>query len=134
MTPDQLTGPAAGRAGVTVIEARALRRFAEAVTAELMDVRASDVSVELADARGALAVSLATPFHAEPSRGIRGTLVERAATISDVLVERLATSAGRTVGRVDVRFSRIAAAKNAAAKSAGLKNDGPQKTEDRRVR
>lgn len=101
--------PGSPLAGRTTIQPRALRRIAEAVVAELVGAELSEVSVELSGAQGRLTVAAATPLGLRAAR-VPGTLIERAAGISEEIARRLADLADREVGRVDVRFTRLAGA------------------------
>ncbi len=106
MSAEAVTGvmPYPGR---TTIRPVAIRRIAEAVAAEVAGVPASAVRAELADARGVLTVRVTTPVALEASTGARGTLVERAAALVETVASRLDALTGRSVGRVDVRFSGV---------------------------
>ncbi len=99
--------PAVTWGGRTTLQPRALRRIAEASVAELAGVAPGEVSVELTGMHGALALEVTTPLDSRAAV-VSGTLVERAVGISAGLVRRLDELAGRRVGRVHVRFTRLA--------------------------
>jgi hypothetical protein len=99
-----MTVPQEGR---TVIRAQALRRIAQATLAELAGVAPSEVSVQLADVRGALAIEAATPIDLGAAR-VSGTLIERTAAITAELTTRFERTAERTVGQVRLRLLRLA--------------------------
>ncbi len=103
------SAPRPGSAGVTIIEPKALRSLVSAITAELLGVRARDIKAEFSDAHGELGLAVVTPCRAEPlGRDGAMTLVQRADLVARELAERLRASARREVGRVEIRFSRIA--------------------------
>lgn len=103
----EVLGSAAPLSGRTAIRPQAIRRVAEAVAAELAGVPAERVSAELSDWYGRLSVSVTTPL--DPAAGVSAadTIVTRAAAIVDAVASRVDALTGRTVGRVDVRFSGI---------------------------
>lgn len=92
-----------GRTGRTVVTERALRNVAVGIAHEIGRVAARDVSVTLADADGALRVSLVLPV----ALGAGGTIVERGTALREGIRSRMAALAAREVREVDVRFSRV---------------------------
>lgn len=107
---------AAGRArtgstvhGRTTIASRAVRSVVSAVTAEALEVRASNVSVELHDHEGALVVVARTAIRVSPlgvaSSGPGGTLLERLSAAQTTIRERVLGITGSTIARVDLRIT-----------------------------
>ncbi|WP_431867021.1 hypothetical protein [Microbacterium paraoxydans] len=92
-------------AGATVVEARALHRLAVGIVRDVVRVGAGDVSVQLADRRGDLRVSVEVPV----VRGRRGadTVGARADAVRDAVVGGMRDLAARRVGAVDVRFTGV---------------------------
>jgi len=103
------TGNASGSPrGRTTITSRAVRRVVSAVTADALEVPATDVSVTLTDDGGKLAVEARTPIRipalsARPDQG--GTLVERLTVAQTQVRDRVLDLTGSTVGRVDLRIT-----------------------------
>ncbi|MGK9148496.1 hypothetical protein KXS11_12790 [Plantibacter flavus] len=94
--------------GRNTITSRAVRRIVSAVTAEALGVRASEVSVELSDARGALTVTANTPVHVSPlgtADGASGTLLERLARAQTTIRERCLQLTGSTIAHVDLHIT-----------------------------
>ncbi|WP_336501652.1 hypothetical protein [Microbacterium paraoxydans] len=104
MSVVQTDGPAAV-AGATVVEARALHRLALGIVRDAALVCADDVSVQLADRRGDLRVSVEVPV-------VLGRLGSdpvsvRADAVRDAVVRGMRDLAARRVGAVDVRFAGV---------------------------
>lgn len=94
--------------GRNTISSRAVRRVVSAVTAEELGVRASEVSVELSDAHGALTVTASTPIHVSPLRTdarTSGTVLDRLARAQTSIRERCLSLTGSTIGRVDLHIT-----------------------------
>jgi len=95
--------------GRTTIAARAVRRVVSAVTADALDVAASDVSVELDDHGGELHVTARAPIHVTPlgesGRRSSGTLLERLSTAQTTIRTRCLELTGSSIGRVDLRIT-----------------------------
>ena len=94
--------------GRNTISSRAVRRVVSAVTADALDVDASDVSVELADHDGALTVVARTPIRVAPlgdGGRERGTLLERLTAAQTTIRQRVLQLTGSTVERVDLRVT-----------------------------
>jgi hypothetical protein len=94
--------------GRNTISSRAVRRVVSAVTAEELGVRASEVSVELSDAQGALTVTASTPIHVSPlgaGSQTSGTVLERLARAQTSIRERCLDLTGSTIGRVDLHIT-----------------------------
>ena len=92
-------------AGATVVEARALHRLALGIVRDVAGVGAGDASVDLADSRGDLRVSVAVPV-VLGSRG-GGPVAVRADAVRDAVVRGMRELAARRVGAVDVRFTGV---------------------------
>ncbi|MBO9625885.1 MAG: hypothetical protein J7484_05885 [Microbacterium sp.] len=92
-------------AGRTTISARALRRLAVGIVGDAGHVPAGDVSVELADAQGALRASVSVPLALRPDD--HTTIPQRAEAVRVSLTERMQELAGRELTAVDVRFAGI---------------------------
>ena len=94
------------------IAPRAVRRVVSAVTAEALGVSPSDVSVELTDEGGAVALTAKSPIHVEPlgETGLRsgGTLVDRLGTAQSTIRDRSLQLTGSTVSRVDLQITGVA--------------------------
>ncbi|MEE6389016.1 hypothetical protein V3G71_09230 [Microbacterium paraoxydans] len=92
-------------AGATVVEARALHRLAVGIVRDVVRVGTEGVSVQLADRRGDLQVSVVVPV----VRGRQGddTVSARADAVRDAVVGGLRDLAARRVGAVDVRFHGV---------------------------
>jgi hypothetical protein len=94
--------------GRTTITARAVRRVVAAVTADALEVPATDVAVTLTDDAGALAVEARTPIRV-PALAARdeagGTLLERLTDAQTQVRDRVLDLTGSTVGRVDLRIT-----------------------------
>ncbi|WP_244231740.1 hypothetical protein [Rathayibacter sp. VKM Ac-2804] len=97
------------RHGRTTITSRAVRRVVSAVTAEALDVDASDVSVELDDDGGKLHVTAQAPLRIRPlgetDRRSSGTLLSRLSTAQSTIRTRCLELTGSTIGRVDLRIT-----------------------------
>jgi hypothetical protein len=92
--------------GRTVVRSQALRRIVAALVAELAGVSSRAVRTRLADSRGALTVSIASPLSVVGMR-VAGTVVEQATLIAETVSSRLDMLTGRSVSRVDVRFFEL---------------------------
>lgn len=104
--------PAArGLHGRTKIASRAVRRVVSAVTADALNVSASDVSVELTDDDGSLAVLAKTPIHVSPlgevGRRSSGTLLERLTAAQTTIRDRCLQLTGSSIGRVELRITGV---------------------------
>ncbi|KZX20216.1 hypothetical protein [Rathayibacter tanaceti] len=97
------------RRGRTTISSRAVRRVVSVVTAEALDVAASDVAVELDDDGGRLHVLAQAPIRVTPlgetGRRSSGTLLERLSTAQTTIRSRCLALTGSTIGRVDLRIT-----------------------------
>ena len=104
MSVAQTDGPTTV-AGATVVEARALQRLALGIVRDAARVGAGDVSVQLADRRGDLRVSVEVPV----VLGRRGgdPVSVRADAVRDAVVRGMRDLAARRVGAVDVRFAGV---------------------------
>ena len=104
VTADQIRGR-------TTISSRAVRRVVSAVTADALNVKAFEVSVELADDRGSLTVVAKSPIHVAPLREqsgrSAGTLLERLSAAQTTIRERCLQLTGSTIGRVDLRITGV---------------------------
>jgi hypothetical protein len=94
--------------GRNTITSRALRRVVSAVTAEELGVRASEVSVDLSDARGDLRVTVNAPIHVSPL-GVdtrrSGTVLDRINRAQTTIRERCLHLTGSTISRVDLHIT-----------------------------
>jgi hypothetical protein len=94
--------------GRNTISSRAVRRVVSAVTAEELGVRASEVSVDLSDARGDLTVIASAPIHVSPL-GVdarrHGTVLERLSRAQSTIRERCLHLTGSTITRVDLHIT-----------------------------
>ncbi len=99
--PVDVAGPLAGR---TTIRAQALRALARAIVADAAGVPPGRAAVTLNDDGGSLVVVATVPAVV---RAGATSLVERGAEIRDRVAGDLTALAGRTAGRVDLRFSGI---------------------------
>jgi hypothetical protein len=96
------------RHGRTTITSRAVRRVVSAVTAEALDVDASDVSVELDDDGGKLHVTAQAPLRIRPLGEVdrrSGTVLSRLSTAQSTIRTRCLELTGSTIGRVDLRIT-----------------------------
>ena len=100
-----------GQHGRTRIASRAVRRIVSAVTADALSVSASDVSVELGDDRGLLAVTARTKINVRPlgdvGRRSTGTLLQRIEQAQATIRHRCLELTGSTIGRVDLRITGV---------------------------
>lgn len=92
-------------AGATVVEARALHRLAVGIVRDATRVGAGDVSVQLADRRGDLRVSVEVPVVL--TRQGTDPVSARADAVRDAVVQGMRDLAARRVGVVDVRFRGV---------------------------
>lgn len=99
------TGGPTTVAGATVVEARALHRLAVGIVRDATRVGAGDVSVQLADRRGDLRVSVEVPVVL--TRQGTEPVSARADALRDAVVQGMRDLAGRRVGAVDVRFRGV---------------------------
>ena len=94
--------------GRTVITSRAVRRVVSAVTAEALDAKSSDVSVELTDRDGGLTLVAKAPVRITPlglpSRA-SGTLLDRLTSAQTTIRERVRQLTGTEVERVDLQIT-----------------------------
>lgn len=110
-----MTGLPAAPRGRTTISSRALDRVAAAVSAEALGVDTGQVSVDLADHAGDLAIAVRSPIRVPPLRRIQadasaversgGTLLERAAQAQEQIGTRVGALTGSSVARVTVRLT-----------------------------
>lgn len=104
-----MTTPVTADGGRTTIASRAVRRVVSAVTAEALDVTASDVSVELDDHGGELHVTARTSIRVPPlgesTRRSSGTLLERLSRAQTTIRTRCLELTGSSIGRVDLRIT-----------------------------
>jgi hypothetical protein len=94
--------------GRNKITSRAVRRVVSAVTAEALEVTASDVSVELADRDGALNVIAKTPIRITPlglPTRSSGTLLERLTSAQSTIRDRVLQLTGSSIDRVDLQIT-----------------------------
>jgi hypothetical protein len=97
------------------IAAKALNRVVAAVTADALDVDASRVGVDIADAKGLLVLTVSTPIrvvslnrvHAGSDVVARtgGSVVDRAAAAQETIRDRVRALTGSVVTRVVVRLT-----------------------------
>ncbi|WP_336643242.1 hypothetical protein [Microbacterium sp. MMO-113] len=99
------TGGPTTVAGATVVEARALHRLAVGIVRDATRVGAGDVSVQLADRRGDLRVSVEVPVVL--ARQGTDPVSARADAVRDAVVQGMRDLAARRVGAVDVRFRGV---------------------------
>lgn len=116
---DADTAPAPPRTnrGRTRIVPRALRRIVGIVTAESLGVASNEVSVELADDHGMLALTISTPIRVvslqritrEPALIARtgGTILGRSAASQTEIRRRVGELTGADIGRVTVRLTGV---------------------------
>ncbi|TDT64248.1 MULTISPECIES: hypothetical protein [unclassified Frigoribacterium] len=94
--------------GRTVITSRAVRRVVSAVTAEALDAKASDVSVELTDRDGGLTLVAKAPVRITPlglPNRASGTLLDRLTSAQSTIRERVLKLTGTEVERVDLQIT-----------------------------
>lgn len=101
--------------GRTTISARAIRRVASAISAEVLEVPVAQVGVELADKDGALAIVLHAPIRLAPltegrvaraqTLGGEGTLLDRAVSAQQAITKRLNAMTGRAIGQTELRLT-----------------------------
>ena len=114
---DADTAPAPPRTnrGRTRIVPRALRRIVGIVTAESLGVASNEVSVELADDHGMLALTISTPIRVvslqritrEPALRTGGTILARSAASQTEIRRRVGELTGADIGRVTVRLTGV---------------------------
>ncbi|MFP7760824.1 hypothetical protein [Marisediminicola sp. LYQ85] len=94
--------------GRNTIAPRAVRGVVSAVTADALEVTASDVSVDVTDGYGSITVVAKTAVRVTPL-GVEtrsaGTLVERLASAQSTIRQRVLDLTGSTVERVDLRVT-----------------------------
>jgi hypothetical protein len=97
-------------AGRDSISARALQRVVAAVAAEELDVRPKEVSVQLADDRGLLAVTITSPLRLSALGSNTGQVgvLTRGTSARDSIRSRTRDIAGTEVRTVALRISRAA--------------------------
>ncbi|SEM86549.1 hypothetical protein E3O25_04625 [Cryobacterium sp. TMT1-3] len=103
--------------GRTRIVPRALRQIVGMVTAESLGVTPNQVSVELGDDHGRLALTISTPIRVvslqrvtrEPALIARtgGTILARSATSQTEIRRRVGELTGADIGRVTVRLTGV---------------------------
>lgn len=91
--------------GRTTITARALNRLAVGIVRDASRADATDVSLQLSDDSGALRARVTMPIVIEADD--RLTVEQRAEHVRDEFVDRMNALAGRTVRRVDIRYSGV---------------------------
>jgi hypothetical protein len=94
--------------GRTVITSRAVRRVVSAVTAEALDAKSSDVSVELTDRDGGLTLVAKAPVRITPlglQNRASGTLLDRLTSAQTTIRERVRQLTGTEVERVDLQIT-----------------------------
>ncbi|MGM1017885.1 MAG: hypothetical protein ACQEW8_10145 [Actinomycetota bacterium] len=91
--------------GTTTIRAKALQHLAVGLVRDATGVPARDVTVGLADERGALRISITLPLALGTSPG--DTIVERGDEVRRRVIEGFDRLGTRTVRTVDVRFSGV---------------------------
>jgi hypothetical protein len=94
--------------GRNTITSRAVRRVVSAVTAEELGVRSSEVSVELSDVQGDLAVHASAPIHVCPlgaGRPGEETVLARLTRARTTIRERCLKLTGSTISRVDLHIT-----------------------------
>lgn len=106
-----------GGPGRTRITAKALEHVAVNIAAESLGVPAGRVKVELADDRGALALTVTSPIRALPLSRVPaapeapqrsgGSIVERVSTATATIAARVEQLAGSNVSRVSIRVSGL---------------------------
>ena len=91
--------------GTTRISARALERLAVCLVHDAADVAHQEIAVRLADAGGALKVSVTVPVLV----GVRsaGSIADRAARLRRHVIDGMRDLAGRQVDVVDLRYSGV---------------------------
>lgn len=102
---EELVAARTGIPGRTTISARALRRLAVGIAGDAGHVSARDVSLDLADARGALRAVISVPMALRP--GESDTLPERADAVRRAVTDGMRELAGRELSAVDVRFAGV---------------------------
>ncbi|NQX26663.1 hypothetical protein HQQ81_04770 [Microbacteriaceae bacterium VKM Ac-2854] len=110
-----MTGLPAAPRGRTTISSRALDRVATVVAAEALGVDSGQVSVDLTDHVGDLAIAVRSPIRIPPLRRIQadpsalersgGTLLERAALAQEHIGRRVGELTGSIIGQVTVRLT-----------------------------
>lgn len=96
--------------GRIVVRERALRNVALAASADAVGVGRGDVSVDVAEHRGGLAVRLSTPLpipDLDDADAIASAVpvVERIGSLQQQLQDRLAHLTGRDITRIDVTIT-----------------------------
>jgi hypothetical protein len=91
--------------GTTTFTSRALQRLASGIASDTARVSVRDVSVNLADERGALRVSVTVPVAITGASG--ATIVERGEELRRGVIDGMKELAGRSVGMVDVRYAGV---------------------------
>lgn len=94
-------------AGHTSIRAQALRTLVRAIVADAAGVPPGHAAVALKDHGGTLAVTATVPAVLDASSANTPSLVDRSVEIRRRVADGLTRLAGRTAGRVDVRFTGI---------------------------
>lgn len=95
--------------GATRITARALERLAVGLARDAAHVSSRDVSVQLSDARGGLAVAVTVPVALGGGAGPRTTqsIEDRGTRLRRHVIDGMHDLAGRTVNTVDVRYRGV---------------------------
>lgn len=91
--------------GTTTFSTRALERLAVGLARDAGRVSASDVSVRLADDRGALRLAVSMPLAV--AAGSRRTIVDDGDAVRRRLIDGMHGLAGRTVAAVDLRYTGV---------------------------
>ncbi|QAY60476.1 hypothetical protein ET475_11090 [Microbacterium protaetiae] len=91
--------------GRTTISARALEHLVTGMVRDAASARVRDIEVSLADAAGALRVSVTVPLlvGARPATPI----FEQGALVRNHVIAGMKTLSGRAVGAVDVRYAGV---------------------------
>lgn len=96
--------------GRNSISSRAVRRVVSAVTAEALDVRPSDVSVDVEDFGSSLAVTARTALRIDPlgtaSARPAESLLDRLSAAQSTIGQRVLQLTGSRIDRVDLRITR----------------------------
>lgn len=106
MTSAEMVGAGPGTTpGRTTITARALDRLATGIASDAARVPARDVSLTLADERGALRATVTVPVSIR--LGDTATLTQRADEVRRAVIDGMHDLTGRKVASVDVRYSGV---------------------------
>lgn len=119
VSADTLTPDGGQRRGRTTVTSRALSRVVCAVTADIFDIAARAVDVDLSDQDGLLALTIRTPVRVDALNGIRPSavvtetsdagLLQQVADAQTTIRERVSTLTGSEVVHVTIRVTGIEA-------------------------